>query len=323
MKEHPGTGAVPKRGRSLRAGDWVQVHSAAEIVASLDAAGTLDGLPFMPEMLAFCGRTFRVAQRAEQICVEVTPGRIPIRAFRNHDVVLLEDLRCSGVEHGGCQRGCRLFWKEAWLCRVADGANPSVGPIQGEATIRERLRTCVDGTRFICQSSELRQATFEVSKVQRLQQCFRAVRSDPRGPLAMLRLIGVGLWYRLLQQFRTTAPQGNLKQTPTEALNLRPGEVVEVKPLEEILATLDAKGRNRGLRFDLLLSPYCRRQYRVRERLDRMIMEPLGEMRAVHNTVTLEGMTCQCTYTAVGGCPREELVYWREIWLKRSDTKPD
>ena len=323
MREHPGPRPVTRLRPPLRAGDWVQVRSAIEIAASLDATGALDGLPFMPEMLAFCGRTFRVAQRAEQTCVEVAPGRIPIRAFRNHDVVLLEALRCSGVEHGGCQRGCRLFWKEAWLRRVAGGADLSAVPVQDEATIRERLRTCVDGTRFICQSSELRQATFEVSKVQRLQQCLRAVWSDPRGPLAMLRRIGVGLWYKLLRRFRTTLPQGNLKQTPTEALQLRPGEVVEVKPLEEILATLDAKGRNRGLQFDLLLSPYCRRKYRVRERLDRMIMEPLGEMREVHNTVTLEGMTCQCTYTAVGGCPREELVYWREIWLKRADAKPD
>ena len=28
---------------------------------------------------------------------------------------MLDDLRCGGQAHGGCQAGCRLYWKEAWL----------------------------------------------------------------------------------------------------------------------------------------------------------------------------------------------------------------
>ena len=34
------------------------------------------------------------------------------------DTVYLEDLRCDGSGHGGCQAGCRIYWKEAWLRRV-------------------------------------------------------------------------------------------------------------------------------------------------------------------------------------------------------------
>ena len=36
--------------RPLRPGDIVEVRPAAEILATLDADGTLDDMPFMPEM---------------------------------------------------------------------------------------------------------------------------------------------------------------------------------------------------------------------------------------------------------------------------------
>ena len=44
----------------LRVGDIVEVRSEAEILATLDENGRLESLPFMPEMLALCGRRFRV-----------------------------------------------------------------------------------------------------------------------------------------------------------------------------------------------------------------------------------------------------------------------
>src|SRR6267142_1519493 len=48
----------------LRAGHWVEVRSADEILATLDDRGALDALPFMPEMLQYCGKRFRVFKRA-------------------------------------------------------------------------------------------------------------------------------------------------------------------------------------------------------------------------------------------------------------------
>ena len=38
----------------LRVGDWVEVRSKDEILSTLDSDGRLDGMPFMPEMFAFC-----------------------------------------------------------------------------------------------------------------------------------------------------------------------------------------------------------------------------------------------------------------------------
>ena len=47
--------------RHLRAGDLVEVRSLKEILATLDSAGTLEGMPFMQEMVRYCGKRFRVA----------------------------------------------------------------------------------------------------------------------------------------------------------------------------------------------------------------------------------------------------------------------
>ena len=44
----------------LRPGEWVEVLSQAEILATLNDDGTLDGLPFMPEMLTHCGSRYKV-----------------------------------------------------------------------------------------------------------------------------------------------------------------------------------------------------------------------------------------------------------------------
>ena len=48
----------------LRVGEVVEVRSRDEILATLDQRGEFEALPFMPEMLQFCGRRFRVDKLA-------------------------------------------------------------------------------------------------------------------------------------------------------------------------------------------------------------------------------------------------------------------
>ena len=57
--------ALPRR---LCAGEWVKVRSKEEILRTLDANGRLDELPFMPEMLEYCGKTLQVGKRAHKTC---------------------------------------------------------------------------------------------------------------------------------------------------------------------------------------------------------------------------------------------------------------
>src|SRR4051794_29503598 len=98
----------------LCAGDWVEVRSREEILATLDANAQLDGLPFMPEMFAFCGRRCRVFKRAHKTCDTVNDTAAN-KGRRMKDAVHLEGLRCTGAAHGGCEALCLIFWKTAWL----------------------------------------------------------------------------------------------------------------------------------------------------------------------------------------------------------------
>jgi len=105
------------------------------------------------------------------------------------------------------------------------------------------------------------------------------------------------------------------RRTPTASLDLQPGDLVEVKSFPEILRTLDSSGKNRGLEFTLEMQKFCGKRFRVKKRLDRMIIEKTGEMRQIANTVLLDGVTCDGEYH--GGCTRRCYHFWREIWLRK------
>ena len=99
-----------QRSTKLRRGDFVEVKAPDEILQTLDAEGASDHLPFMPEMLEFCGRRFRVSRRALTICFS-GPGAS--RGFRADDVLTLDGVRCSGSAQDACQKGIRI-------CRRSD-----------------------------------------------------------------------------------------------------------------------------------------------------------------------------------------------------------
>src|SRR5213593_2127960 len=107
----------------LRPGDLVEVRAPLEILQTLDGAGTVDGLPFMPEMIEFCGRRFRVSKRVLKTCFS-GPMSLML-GFRNNDVVTLDNVRCSGTAHDGCQKACIVFWRDAWLRKIDDVAVPT------------------------------------------------------------------------------------------------------------------------------------------------------------------------------------------------------
>ena len=310
---------------TLRARDWVEVKTPREIAATLDSDGSLDGLPFMPEMLEFCGRRFQVQRPAEKACIEFPGGSYEIREFRNNDVVLLAGLRCSGSAHDGCQRSCMIFWKAAWLRKV-DPEQPLSFITPGEDTeLGPLLKTRSTRLRYFCQSTELAKATIPLTRKRILLKCYYDVRSGSRGVFEMIRLILAPLWRKSTRRIPRRRLAGSLLRTPVGELNLQPAEWVVIKPESEIAQTLDARGRNRGLVCDFGMSQYSGRKYKVQARLDRMISESTGEMRRVEGTVILEGLNCLC-WNVLGGCPRQDFMYWREVWLERANAdlkKPD
>ena len=306
----------------LKVGDIVEVLSAEEIFRTLDEDGALDGLPFMPEMLEQCGRRARLTSHALKACIETRKAYIDMRGFWGQDVWVLDELRCSGADHDGCQRGCLMFWKAAWLRKVgADALATDPVPSDTEGLSR-KLKTKTAPDRYFCQSTELVKATRPLSVKGRLRL---AVTDFRLGNVRLFELIKSVLlpvfWKSVHRYIRPRHVVGTLTRTPLVLLELQPGEQVEVKTGEEIAQTLNPRGCNRGLRYDRGLNEFSGTHYRVRDRLDKMIIESSGRMVHLEGTVTLENSCCLCKLSAIGGCPRQDLVYWREAWLKRVNGK--
>jgi len=286
-------------------GQTVWVRNLGEILKTLDEDSKLNGLPFMPEMIRYCGHSFRVSRLASKTCVE----GCGIRHMKG--TVFLEDLRCDGSSHDGCERGCLLFWKEAWLSDQPPTQSLDLS-VESAVVADAQLKTR-QGDRYYCQSTRLATATSKLPGGKLMQYLgdiwLREISISQFMRLAMNTVVNriahlTGL--KIGQQVR-----GHLIKTDTVALNLKPGELVEIKSREEIESTLNVEGKNRGLLFERGMLDYCGKRYRVAGQLKKIILEETGQMISLKNTVILEGVTCQTT------CPRANLLYWREIWLKR------
>jgi hypothetical protein len=299
---------------NLRRGDFVTVRGLDEIQATLDADGCLEGLPFMAEMVPCCGRSFRVHRRAEKTCVE----GFGMRAMDN--TVFLDGLRCDGVAHDGCQRGCLFFWKKAWLTEEGAGKQVASGqwPVASDPeSLNPQIAPSTKDGRFFCQSTELARATSDYPP-GRLRHDLHDLKAGEMtlGRFVFLYWIAIvnRLWL-LLYGRRFHDITGCQTKNSAGDLNLQAGEWVEVRSRKEIEATLDAQSCNQGLRVEPEMVRHCGRRYRVASPLRKIIAEETGQMVTLRNTVILEGVACEGI--CLLNCPRANLLYWREIWLKR------
>lgn len=341
-------GPSADRKLNLKVGDWVMIRPADEILATLDANARFEELPFMPQMLQYCGRKFRVHKRAHKLCdtVWATGGRLL------NDAVFLGELRCDGKDFGGCELACTLIWKEAWL-RRSDEREPETPskPLEKLETL-VRGATCRPSTDiesealYVCQATQLPSATrllpwwkpgqyIEDYKSgntplpQILSRLFFAV-------YAQLAEAGLGLgsamrWaYNRVQAMRGGDPYppraGRVPKgtpTPTLTLDLEVGELVRIKTEAEILETLDENLVNRGMGFHHEMVPYCGKTFRVKQRVQTIINEKTGQLKQLKNScLVLDGADCHGCYTRPLNCPRACPPYWREIWLERVEESP-
>jgi hypothetical protein len=110
-------------------------------------------------------------------------------------------------------------------------------------------------------------------------------------------------------------------RTPT--LGLSPGERVVVKSREEIEATLNRDGKNRGLFFDREELAFCGQEYEVRQVIRRFIDDRTGKMIEISSDcVSLDGVVCSGENSiARWFCPRAIYSFWREGWLEQVDPE--
>ncbi len=316
----------------LRPGDWVEVRSEEEILATLDDTGALDGLIFMPEMLPYCGRRFHVHKRADKTCDTIHLTGM----LRMDNTVHLRMLRCNGAAHGGCQAACLFFWKEAWL-RRASGQHDQTAVTSDAASTQQgvdrqprdrawlenttvRPVSTSDETHYRCQATEIKNASCRLRWWEPMQYV-RDIRTNREPPRAVLRSLAILVFNKVLRrisrwQFPDVA--GKLKRTPVEVLDLELGEWAVVKSREEIVATLNASAKNRGMSFEAEMLPYCGKCFRVVHRVDQIIEEGTGRMKKLGSVgIILEGVICASAYRTP--CPRANYLYWREIWLRRAE----
>ncbi len=313
----------------LRAGDKVRLRPLSDILATLDETGSFEGVPFMPEMMAYAGRTMTVYRRLEKICDYMGEES---RSRRMTDAVLLRETRCDGSAHGGCQAECRIFWKEVWLERAVGPEPVAEDPL---AVVPGRLlpllvvgaqRKDPDlGDVFRCQATEATRATTPLPE-KAVSQYVREVRV---GNIGVPELVRVASGALVLKVARKVGLRGYLPvdvagdaRVDGEKLGLEPGDWVRVRSKEQIGKTLNARGAHRGMLFTHEMVQYCGMTFRVRSRVDRLINESTGELLHMkQECIALEDVVCKGHYTSGAWfCAREHLPLWREDWLERVDA---
>jgi hypothetical protein len=309
----------------LKVGDLVEVRHPSEIISTLDDRGDLEGLPFMPEMLQYAGKRFRVYKRAHKACDTIAWSGLR----KMKDAVHLEILRCDGQGHDGCEAGCLLFWKEAWLKPVSTNSAPS--PLPSEEEVRQAHELLLRHTQsmekddegqevihYKCQATEMSRATSALAWWD-LRQFWEDWSCGNVSLGMMARSFFIALFNKLQVMRRGVQYpyiEGFLTKTAGEGIGLKPGELVKVKPKIEIMQTLNKRNRNRGLSFDREMVKYCGGTYRVQRRIGKIVNDQTRTMmRLPNDCIVLDGVICQGDLNKF--CPRSILPYWREIWLER------
>lgn len=297
----------------LLPGDYVEVRSEAEILATLDGDGTLDHLPFMPEMRRFIGQRFRVKARADRTIIEGVGLR------RMTDAVHLDGLYCDGEAHDGCCRRCLLYWKEAWLRRVEDShVRPPPSPQSSPLPWKTK-----EGNGYVCQATRLCLATSPL-RIRHLRAHVDALWNEDLGPLDLGRSFVIAAHDTVQKHLLhgkpwSVVPGACEAKTPSVSLGLEAGERIRVKSAPEIMATIDENGNNRGLEFSREMLRFCGQEFTVLGRCDRIIRDHPPTMVRMKDTVILEGLVYQgMSCMAV---PRGEYFLWRECWLERVEPR--
>lgn len=127
--------------------------------------------------------------------------------------------------------------------------------------------------------------------------------------------------YRKFRKVKSTYGTKTESDKPViSSLNLKAGERVRVKSLEQIKMTLDKDNKYQGLSFFAPMEKYCGGTYIVFKRVEKIFNERKWRMSKIRNVVLLDGVFCD----GVGGiekswdgCDRSCYLWWKEVWLER------
>jgi hypothetical protein len=351
------TGQRSDAGPALAIGDVVEVRPAEEILAGLDERGELDALPFMPEMLQFCGRRFVVDKIAFKTCDTATWTGLR----RMTDTVHLAGVRCDGQAHGGCQAGCLVFWKTAWLTKVSEPSQnghraeladqPSAldQPMSEPAApgcsgcTRERLADVAlgacrprdaavgsDRPVYSCQATELTRAAPVGIPLWDLRQYVQDVRTGNAPPRQVVRGIAIGAFNRMQDMTREKLPEslrikgGQRFPFIQGTAEKSPAERLDLQPGEWVkVKSIDEITATLDPDNNNRGLSFDREMLkycgRTAQVLRRVdhIIDESSGQMLTMKTPCIVLADVICTADYHRSCPRGIYPYWREIWLER------
>jgi hypothetical protein len=98
-------------------------------------------------------------------------------------------------------------------------------------------------------------------------------------------------------------------------MSLRAGDWVQVRSKQEILQTLDERGRFENMPFMPQMFDFCGQRFRVSKRAHKTCDTVNGTGgRSLPNGIHLENL--RCNGQAYGGCQAACLIFWKEAWLQ-------
>ena len=109
--------ATPVENLNLLPGELVRVRSYKEILATMDKFNRNRGMYFTADQVPYCGRTFRVLKRVNQIIDERSGRMVKLKT----PAIQLEGAVCGSRYTDFClfcPRATYPYWREIWLERV-------------------------------------------------------------------------------------------------------------------------------------------------------------------------------------------------------------
>ena len=329
--------AVSATAAQLRKGDVVEVRARPRSSprSTIAASST---------RCRSCPRWSRCADGASRWrpAPNASATRSPVRAARvdgRHRRARGCELRRIGPRR--LRRGVRLlYWKDAWLRRSMPRRRTECAGDATDEAARDSLLALVDAqreraaddgepVRFRCQATQAIEASTAVSA------------KDPRSYVRALHApatSAVGHFVRVMAR-AVVMESGEAARSPVRAAVARcdgesrlahrrstcdPGEWVRIKSREEIEATLNDKGKNRGLWFDREMmrllrpgvpgEPSSRPAHRRAHRRDDRVVAATASRSRVRRAPA-------STAWGVGSVPRAIYPYWREGWLERVESE--
>lgn len=109
---------------------------------------------------------------------------------------------------------------------------------------------------------------------------------------------------------------GGIGRADTRKSPINVGDIVQIRSIDEIKATLDPTGKCEGLQFMISMEKYCGREARVFKKVRTIFDERLWKMVKVRNAYLLDGIICDGRDVFDGeGCDRSCFFFWKDKWL--------